>query len=76
MFSDDDDDYEANDNVKAEVTMRLHQNTESIIRTFKEYMSTTAFINNVNEPTTNIIDRHQKSVLTYHRVKYLNSLNS
>ena len=60
VFSDDDDDYEANDNVKAEVTMRLQQNTESIIRTFKEYISTPAFINNVNDPTTNITDRHQK----------------
>jgi phage/plasmid-associated DNA primase len=60
VFSDDDDDYEANDEVKAEVTMRLQENTEGIIRTFKEYMSTPAFINSVNDPTTNIIDRHQK----------------
>ena len=61
VFSDDDNDNsDINNDVKAEVDMRLQQNTESIIRTFKDFMSTPAFINNVNDPTTTIIDRHQK----------------
>jgi phage/plasmid-associated DNA primase len=60
VFSDDEDENESHDEVKAEVTMRLQQNTESIIRTFKEFMSTPDFINNVGDSTTNIIDRYSK----------------
>lgn len=58
VFSDDDDECEEDTNVSAEVTMRLQQNTESIVRTFKEFMSTPTFINNTGDPTTTIVDRY------------------
>ena len=60
VFSDDDEEYESQDAIKEEVKMRLQENTDSIFRTFKEFLSTPAFINSTGDPTTNIVDIYSK----------------
>ena len=61
VFSDDDDDDEGHiDEVKNEVQMRLQENTEVIVRTFKEFLSTPSFINNRGDISTNIVDIYNK----------------
>ena len=38
----------------------MQENVQSIFRTFKEFLSTPSFINNVGDTTTNIVDRYSK----------------
>jgi phage/plasmid-associated DNA primase len=60
VFSDDDEEYEIHDDIKEEVKMRLQENTDSIFRTFKEFLSTPAFINSTGDTSTNIVDIYSK----------------
>ena len=61
VFSDDDDEYEPQrDAINNEVAMKLQENVESIVRTFREFLSTPNFINNKGDASTNIIDRYGK----------------
>lgn len=60
VFSDDDEEYDTQDAIKEEVKMRLQENTDSIFRTFKEFLSTPEFINSTGDITTNIVDRYSK----------------
>jgi phage/plasmid-associated DNA primase len=61
VFSEDEEEYEPQrDTINNEIAMKLQENVESIVRTFKEFLSTPTFINNVGDKTTNIIDRYSK----------------
>jgi phage/plasmid-associated DNA primase len=60
VFSDDDEEYESQDAIKEEVKMRLQENTDSIFRTFKEFLSTPAFINSTGDTSTNMVDIYSK----------------
>jgi phage/plasmid-associated DNA primase len=62
VFSDDEEEcpHPSINNVDNEVTMRLEENVHSIIRGFKEFLSTPAFINSKGDDTTRIIDLYAK----------------
>lgn len=62
VFSDDEDDVidEQKESINGDIAMRMQENVESIFRTFREFLSTPAFINNVGDSTTNIVDRYSK----------------
>lgn len=61
VFSDDEDDIDQQkDTINNDIAMRMQENVESIFRTFKEFLSTPTFINNVGDSTTNVVDRYSK----------------
>jgi phage/plasmid-associated DNA primase len=56
-FSSDDEDSDTQQNtINSEIQIRLQENSESILRAFKEFLSTPEFINSRGDATTNIID--------------------
>ena len=61
MFSEsDNEDNETVDSVKEQVTYRLQENTDSLFRAFKDFLSTPSFINSKGDESTNIVDMFSK----------------
>jgi hypothetical protein len=57
VFSDSDDE---DDPIKSEVTLRIQESTNVILRTFRTFLSEPKFINNTGDESTNIVDRTYK----------------
>ena len=63
VFSDSDEEEYANPAlsvVNNEVNMRLEENVHSVIRGFKDFLSTPSFINSKGDDSTKIIDLYAK----------------
>lgn len=60
VFSESDDEMEQDINIREEVSIRLQENIHTIIRAFREFLSTPEFINNKGDPSTNIVDLYAK----------------
>lgn len=60
VFSESEDEVDETRGVQEEVIFRLQENVHSIIRGFKDFLSTPSFINAKSDPTTNIVDLYAK----------------
>jgi phage/plasmid-associated DNA primase len=60
VFSDSDEEMEHSVNIRDEVSFRLQENIHTVIRAFREFLSTPEFINNTGDASTNIVDLYAK----------------
>ena len=60
VFSDSDSEDEQKCIVSEEVDIRLQENTNAIVRGFKEFLSKPSFIKNKGDSDTNIVDLYSK----------------
>ena len=58
--TDNETDNETEDVVKEQVSYRLQENTDSLFRAFKDFLSTPSFINSKGDESTNIVDLFSK----------------
>lgn len=56
----DDDSDDHNTIIKANINMQLSENTNQVLRSFKEFLSEPEFIKNKGDPTTNIVNLYTK----------------
>jgi phage/plasmid-associated DNA primase len=72
LFSDSEDEYEveSKSSIHDEISIRVQERHEEILREFKEFLNNPEYINGKNDPNTNIVDRKNMTNGIYSPICY------